>query len=109
MIKTMKVKTKALKEGVGVGKSSSFDRDREAKVKAPKPRMLKGVHHTQEVEKFLWHLENYFKYNRMKSDKSKINTDVFYLSEMAMLWWRRKELEIGKGRCTINTWERFQE
>ena len=28
---------------------------------------------------------------------------------MAMLWWRRKESEIGKGRCTINTWEQFQE
>ncbi|XP_015158946.1 uncharacterized protein [Solanum tuberosum] len=28
---------------------------------------------------------------------------------MAMLWWRRKEAEIGKGSCTINTWEKFRE
>ncbi|KAH0746915.1 hypothetical protein KY285_008572 [Solanum tuberosum] len=28
---------------------------------------------------------------------------------MAMLWWRRKEAEIRKGTCTINTWEQFRE
>jgi len=28
---------------------------------------------------------------------------------MAMLWWRRKEAEIGKGTCTINTCEQFRE
>ena len=52
---------------------------------------------------------NYFKCNRGKSDENKINTIVLYLSEMDMLWWRHKESEIGKGRCTINTWEKFQE
>ena len=68
--------------------------------------MFKGVRDTQEVENFLWH---YFKFNRLKSDESKINTAVLYLSKKAMQWWRHKELEIGKGRCTINTWEQFQE
>ncbi|TMW80463.1 hypothetical protein EJD97_019749 [Solanum chilense] len=86
------------KEGTEVGRSSSFDRDREAKVEAPKPPMFKGVHDAQEVENFLWHLDNYFKWNRLKSDESKINTTVLYLYEMTMLWWRRKESEIGKGR-----------
>ncbi|XP_015167081.1 uncharacterized protein, partial [Solanum tuberosum] len=28
---------------------------------------------------------------------------------MAMLWWRRKEADIGKGTCTISTWEQFRE
>ena len=28
---------------------------------------------------------------------------------MAMLRWRRKEAEIRKGTCTINTWEQFCE
>ena len=45
----------------------------------------------------------------MRSDENKINTAMLYLSEIAMLWWRHKEFEIGKGRCTINTWEQFQE
>ena len=86
---TMKAEIKTIKEGAEVG-GSSFDRDREAKVEAPKPAMFKGVHDTQEVENFLSHLENYFKCNRLKSDESKINTAVLYLSEMVMLWWRRK-------------------
>ncbi|KAL3346514.1 hypothetical protein AABB24_025117 [Solanum stoloniferum] len=72
-IETMKAEMKAFKEGVKVGGSSSLDRDREAKVEAPKPPMFKGIRDAQEVENFLWHLENYFKYNRLKSDKSKAN------------------------------------
>lgn len=28
---------------------------------------------------------------------------------MAILWWMRKEVEIGKGTCTINTWEQLCE
>ena len=68
-----------------------------------------GVRDTQEVEKFLWQLENYFKYCRVKSDKNKINNVVFYLFEMAMLWWRRKNAEIGKKACTINTCMKFCE
>ena len=75
----------------------------DAKVKAPMSPMFKGVRDAQEVENFFWHLENYFKCNRVKNDKNKINTSVLYLSEMAMLWWRSKESEIGKGCCTINT------
>ena len=67
--------------------------------------MFKGVCDAQELENFLWHLENYFKCNGLKSDESKINTAVLYLSEMAMLWWRRNEADIGKGTRTINTWE----
>ena len=43
-----------------------------------------------------------------KQRRNKINTSVLYLSEMDMLWCRRKESEIKKGSCTINTWEHFQ-
>ena len=78
-IETLKAEVKALKEGMEVGRSSSFYRDREDKVKAPKLPMFKGVHDAQEVENFLWHLDNYFKCNRLKSDESKINTTVLYL------------------------------
>ncbi|XP_049388521.1 uncharacterized protein LOC125852885 [Solanum stenotomum] len=108
-IETMKAEMRTIKEGMEVGGSASPDRDREARVEAPKPPMFKGIRDAQEVENFLWHLENYFKCSRVKSDETKINTAVLYLSEMAMLWWRRKEAEIGKGTCTINTWEQFRE
>lgn len=84
-------------------------RDKEVKVTSPKPPMLKGVYDAQEVESFLWHLENHFKCKRMKSDESKLNTTVVYLSEIIMLWWRRKKYEIGKGCWTINVWDQFHE
>lgn len=71
--------------------------------------MFKGAHDMQEVENFIWHLENYFKCNRAKSDKNKINIVVLYLSEMVMLRWKQKESEITKGICIINTWEQFQD
>uniref|UniRef100_M1D8Q3 Uncharacterized protein n=1 Tax=Solanum tuberosum TaxID=4113 RepID=M1D8Q3_SOLTU len=71
-IETMKVEMKALKKGMEVGRSSLFDPDREVKVEAPMPPMFKGV--------LLWHLENYFKCNRMKNDENKINTDVLYVT-----------------------------
>ena len=40
---------------------------------------------------------------------NKINTVVLYPSDMAMLWWRRKESHIKKGTCTMNTWKKFHE
>ena len=45
----------------------------------------------------MWHLENYFKYNRVKNDENKINTTMLYVSEMAMVWCRRKESKIESG------------
>ena len=109
IIEMLKAEVKALKEGVEVGGSALPDRDKEAKVEAPKPPIFKGVCDAQEVENFLWLLENYFKCSWVRSDENKINIAVLYLSEMAMLWWRRKKSEIGKGTCTIKTWEQFHE
>ena len=108
-IETMKAEMSTLREDIEAGGSVPPDRDREARVEAPKPPMFKGIRDAQEVENFLWHLENYFKCSRVKNDETKINTAVLYLSEMAILWWRRKEAEIGKGTCIINTWEQFRE
>ena len=75
----------ALREDREVGGSPSLDPEREARVEALKPPMFKSVRDVQEVENFLWNLENYFKCNRVRSDVNKINTAVLYLSEMPML------------------------
>ena len=99
----------ALKKDREVGGSTSLDREREARVEAPKPPMFKGVRDTQKVENFLWYLENYFKCNRVRSDVNKINAGVLYLLEMPMLWRRRKEFDIKKGTCTMNSWEQFHD
>ena len=94
VIESLKAEVEALKEDREVGGSTSLDREREARVEFPRPPMFKGVRNAQEVENFLWHLENYFKCNRVRSDVNKINTAVLYLSDMAMLWWRRKDSDI---------------
>ncbi|KAH0729852.1 hypothetical protein KY289_001040 [Solanum tuberosum] len=63
----MKAEMKELKEGIEFGGLSSLDKYREAKVEVPKPPMFKDVRDAQEVESFLWHLENYVKCNKFKA------------------------------------------
>ncbi|XP_070049788.1 uncharacterized protein [Nicotiana tomentosiformis] len=37
-----------------------------------------------------------------------INIAVLYLSETAMLWWRRNMADVDKSLCTISTWDQFK-
>ena len=108
-IETPKAEVKILLEGADTIVSTSHDPDREVILEAPKPPIFKGTHYAQEVENFLWYLENYFKCSRVKSDENNINTVMLYLFEMTMLWWRQKERVTRNETCTINTWEKFRE
>ena len=107
-VESLKAEVEALLEDREVGGSSSRYREREARVEASKPPAFKGVRDAQDVDNFLWHLENYFKCMRVRSDVNNINTTVLYLSESAMLWWKRKESDISKWTCALNTWEQFR-
>ena len=109
MIQTLKNKVVALEEEREVAATTSLGQERETRVEVPKPPTFKGVGDALEVGNFLWHLENYFRCNRVRSDASKINTAVLYLSDVAMLWWKRKDAEIKRGTRTIDTWEQFLE
>lgn len=91
-IETMKAEVKTLKDGLDARGSAPPEHDREARVEDTKPPIFKDVREAQEVENFRWHLENYVKCSWVRSDKNKINTDMLYLSEMAMLWWGTKRL-----------------
>src|SRR5687767_2840614 len=73
------------------GGTATYNGDREAKIDALKGPVFKGGRDAQEVENILWHLKNYFKCNKVKSDDTRINTAILYLSEMAMLWWKRHQ------------------
>ncbi|XP_070002194.1 uncharacterized protein [Nicotiana sylvestris] len=110
-IDAMKAKIESLEEHVNVGVTEVANNvvvTREAKIEAPKPPVFKGVRDAQEVENFLWHLENYFRHGKVRDDEAKINTAVLYLSKTAMLWWRRKMTDVDKGLCTISTWDQFK-
>ncbi|XP_069144439.1 uncharacterized protein [Solanum lycopersicum] len=108
-IETLKNKVVTLEEEREVIASTSHGQERESRVEVPKPPIFKGVRDALEVGNLLWHLVNYFKCNRVRSDASKIKTVVLYLSDVAMLWWKRKDTEIEKGIRTIDTWEQFCE
>ena len=38
----------------------------------------------------------------------KVRTAAYFLTDDAMLWWRRKRADMDKGLCTIATWEDFK-
>ncbi|XP_070028584.1 uncharacterized protein [Nicotiana sylvestris] len=110
-IDAMKAKIESLEEHVNAGVTevaSNVVVTREAKIEAPKSPVFKDVRDAQEVENFLWHLENYFRHGKVWDDEAKINTAVLYLSETAMLWWRRKIADVDKGLCTIITCDKFK-
>jgi retrotransposon gag protein len=51
----------------------------------------------------------FFEAMHMDEDASKINAAIMYLGDDVILWWRRRELDIKNGSCTIRTWEEFKE
>ncbi|XP_070002084.1 uncharacterized protein [Nicotiana sylvestris] len=110
-VDAMKAKIEPLEEHVNAGvtkASSNVVVMREAKIEDPKPLVFKGVRDVQEVENILWHLENYFRHDKVRDDEAKINTTVLYLSKTAMLWCRRKMADMDKGLCTISTWDQYK-
>lgn len=57
----------ALKKGIEDGGFVTSNADREVKIEAPKPPMSKGAREAQEVDNFLWPLENCFNCNKVKA------------------------------------------
>lgn len=58
----------------------------EAKSEAFTLLVFKEVCDVEEVENFLWHLENYSQHENVRDGDAKINTVVFYLLKIVMLW-----------------------
>ncbi|XP_070012843.1 uncharacterized protein [Nicotiana sylvestris] len=111
IIDAMKAKIESHEEHVNAGVTevaSNVVVTREAKIEAPKPLVFKSVRDAQKVKNFLWHLENYFRHDKVRDDEAKINTAVLYLSETPMLRWRRKMADVDKSLCTISTWDQFK-
>ena len=50
----------------------------------------------------------YFRASKLEDEEAKVQTAVIYLTDDAMLWWRRRHSEIERGLCTINTWEELK-
>ena len=73
------------------------------KVDVPRPKSFHGSRNSRELDNFLWNLEQYFEAMSIEDDAKKIKTTPLYLADAAMLWWRRRHVDIEKGTCTMES------
>ncbi|GMJ03486.1 hypothetical protein HRI_004017800 [Hibiscus trionum] len=77
-------------------------------VDVPKPKHFKGTRSAQQVEKFLWGIEQYFKASCIIEDANKVSTASIYLTDNALLWWRRRCSDEKCRGTSVRTWDEFQ-
>ncbi|KAM1624981.1 hypothetical protein ACFX2K_023117 [Malus domestica] len=73
-----------------------------------KPKSYNGKREAKEVDTFVWNVERYFKYLKLKDDESKISTATMFLADNALMWWRRRSMEIEQGTFSLTTWDEFK-
>ncbi|CAL1372981.1 unnamed protein product [Linum trigynum] len=74
----------------------------------PRPKSFQGSRNARELENFLWSLEQYFEASGIRDENTKVKTAPLYLSDVAMLWWRRTQGDINKGTCVMESWDDFK-
>ncbi|GMI79779.1 hypothetical protein HRI_001647200 [Hibiscus trionum] len=74
----------------------------------PKPKEFKGKRSAQDVENFVWGMEQYFRVMGIKDDAEKVTVASMYLTDVALLWWRRRCSEEKGKNIPVETWEEFQ-
>ena len=93
-------KEAALSKSQGLKETKAFD--------SFKPKSFNGKREAKELDTFLWNMEKYFKYLKLEDDESKVSTATLFLTDNALIWWRRWSMEIEQGTFTLNTWEEFK-
>ena len=78
------------------------------RVEVPKPHSFSGNRDAKELDNYLWHMERYFEAIGLNDEATKVRTATLYLIDNAILWWRRKFLEMERRTCTIDTWADFK-
>ncbi|CAN0847006.1 hypothetical protein LINGRAHAP2_LOCUS4755 [Linum grandiflorum] len=74
-----------------------------SRVEVPRPKSYGGSRNAKELENFLWGLEQYFEASGIQDELAKIRTAPLYLADVAMLWWRRRQGDIARGTCIVET------
>lgn len=77
-------------------------------IDVPKPKEFKGTRSARDVDNFLWGIEQYFCAKGITEDVTKVTTAAMYLSDVALLWWRRRSTDVRRGGSEIETWEEFR-
>ncbi|KAL4312479.1 hypothetical protein GQ457_01G019580 [Hibiscus cannabinus] len=63
---------------------------------------------TEAVENFLWGMEKYFRSLGIEDDSEKVNIAIGYLTDAALIWWRRRFDDVKRGSTEIGTWKEFR-
>ncbi|GMJ00971.1 hypothetical protein HRI_003766300 [Hibiscus trionum] len=74
----------------------------------PKLKEFKGNMSAQDVENFVWGVEQYFWVMGIKDDAEKVTVASMYLIDVTLLWWRRRCSEEESKGIPIETWKEFQ-
>ncbi|KAL6286186.1 hypothetical protein ACE6H2_010576 [Prunus campanulata] len=69
------------------------------KIRTPKEPKAEA----KELDTFLWNIERHFKYLKLEDDEPKITTTTLFLTDNALMWWRRRSMEIDQGTFTLET------
>ncbi|KAK8284419.1 hypothetical protein V6Z12_D08G158900 [Gossypium hirsutum] len=77
-------------------------------VDVPKPKEFKGTRSARDVDNFFWGIEQYFRAKGITEDATKVTTAAMYLTDVALLWWRRRSTDVSRGGTGIGTWEEFR-
>ncbi|KAL1224846.1 hypothetical protein V5N11_015624 [Cardamine amara subsp. amara] len=104
-IEAMQEDLKLCKKAVANGGTSNAGVGR---VDYPRRSRFDGARDAKEVENFLWQMEQYFDNLGLGDESAKIKAATSYLTDTAMLWWRRRHADIERGTCRMDTWEAFK-
>ncbi|KAH7677063.1 hypothetical protein IHE45_07G057400 [Dioscorea alata] len=78
-----------------------------SKIDVPRPKPYNGSRNAKEIDNYFWGLEQYFKAHGLEEAK-KVDSVALYLTDAAMIWWRRCWGDNENGTLTINTFEDFK-
>ncbi|GMI64659.1 hypothetical protein HRI_000135200 [Hibiscus trionum] len=75
----------------------------------PKPKEFKGSRDAQEIDTFLWSMNQYFRNTNIVDESTKVNIASSYFTNSALLWWRRRFSKEPDRDVPVDTWEELQD
>lgn len=78
------------------------------RVKTHDPKTYIGRRDARDLNRFLQLLEQYFEAIGLEEEEAKVHSVVMFLTDIAMLWWYRRYVDMEWNTCTIHTWDDFK-
>ncbi|KAK5810681.1 hypothetical protein PVK06_025997 [Gossypium arboreum] len=77
-------------------------------INVPKSKEFTGTRSANNMDNFLWGIEQYLHPKSIIDDAIKVNIAAMYFSDVTLLWWHHKSTSEKRGGTTIRTLEEFQ-